>query len=360
MLVAGFFGTAPLRRWWSERQTSSATENALPTVTARRHIARDAEVSAPTVRILRGHRQLVAVVALACRGQCLFSADNVGEIRVWDFYSGETFTRIDARDLRLRRAILTPDGKHVIACGKDPAIRSWNGRTGEFVRDFRGHSAGVTAVRWIPGSRRFISSSFDSSLIIWDVDTGDIERRFGTAENAETVAPTTVEDLAQLTGHFTWIRDVVVLPDGKRAISAGNEGVLFTWNLETGTFVDRLVGHRTVIMGLALSHDGRYVASVGSDRELIVWDVEDGRLLRRWQHPREKLPAIAFTPDNRTLAVGGDDGILRVVDVQSAEERVQFEMGDAAITSLVISADLEAICGCADGLIRIQPIDTEK
>jgi WD40 repeat protein len=355
ILLAGWFSIAPWRRWSDERQSPAAIDHESPTATAQ-HNSQDQNESRSTERILRAHHQVVAVVALACRGQCLLSADTEGNIRVWDFYTGELLTKFDAPDLRLRRAILAPDGKQVIACGNDPTIRVWSGRTGKVLRDYRGHSAGVTAVRWIPGSRRFISSSFDSSLIVWDVDTGDIERRFGTAENAETLAPTTAQELAQLGGHITWVRDVVVLPDGKRALSAGNEGVVFIWDLQSGTITNRLVGHQTVIMALALSPDGRHVASLSSDRELIVWDLEDSQLLCRRQHRHEKPPAIAFTPDGRILAVGGDDGMLSLIDIQSSAINQESEIADAAITALAFTADSDVICGCADGLIRIRPI----
>ncbi len=147
-----------------------------------------------------------------------------------------------------------------------------------------------------------------------------------------------------------------MLPDGKRCISAGNDAVLFVWNLETGELLDRLVGHRTVIMGLALSPDGRFVASVGSDRELIVWDVAGSQILSRWPHPREMLPAMAFLRNRPTLAVSRDDGFVDLVDVQSAKKRRQIEIAEVAIMSLAFTPDSEMICGCADGTIRIWPL----
>jgi WD40 repeat protein len=360
LLVVGFFCAAVVQRGWREREIQTATEKSKPTVAARQPRAHDGAKTSPATRILRGHQNPVSVVAMGSQGQALLSGDTAGEIRVWDFYAGQQLSLIDAADLSLRRVILTPEGRHVIACGNNPTIRLWKLATGEFVRDFQGHTAGVTAVRWIPHSRRFISSSFDSSLILWNSDSGKIERQFGTAPNAREFAPNTLEELSHLEGHFTWIRDVVVLPDGQRGISAGNEAVLFVWDLETGHLVNRLVGHLTVVMGLALAADGRFVASLGSDREIIVWNIDESRILQRWQHPREKLPAFAFVPNTRTLAVGGDDGLVRFVDVESGGEQRKVEVTDVEINSLAFSFDSEIICGCADGLIRIRPIESEK
>jgi WD40 repeat protein len=310
------------------------------------------------LRVLRGHMEPVAVATFGRKRQSLLSADAGGTIRVWDFHAGQQLGTIDSPDLGLRRAIFTPDGKGVIGCGNNPRIRLWELETAALVREFRGHSATVTAVYWIPNSRRFISSSMDVSLIIWKADSGDIERQFGMAPNFPDAAPASLEDLARLDGHITWIRDVVVLPDGKRALSAGNEGVLFEWDLETGELVERFIGHRTVIMTLSLSPDGRYVASLGSDRELIFWDLDHGRAIHRWRHLSERSPAIGFLPDSTALAIGGEDGVVQVIDVRSGKETSQLEVADVGIVSLAFSAEAEIVCGCEDGLIRICPIAT--
>jgi WD40 repeat protein len=145
--VAGFFSVLAFQRWRREREFPAATEKSTPRVTSPQSGAQDRANTPPPARILHGHQNPVAVVTLASQGQALLSADTAGEIRVWDFYADEALSRIDASDLSLRRAILTPDGREIVACGNSPTICSWKAATGEFLRNFKDHSAGVTAVR---------------------------------------------------------------------------------------------------------------------------------------------------------------------------------------------------------------------
>jgi WD40 repeat protein len=290
----------------------------------------------------------------------MMTADPGDIIRTWEYHSRIPLEKINSVGLTLRRAILSPDATLVIACGNDPTIRAWERSTTKFLRNFHGHTGGVTTVRWIPRTRHLISSGLDSSLIIWNIDSGELLHRFGTATNAAEVEPKTADDLRLLDGHFTWIRDVVVLPKGDRAISAGNDSVLFVWDLETTTLTDRLVGHLAVIMALALSPDGRFVASVGNDKAVFVWQIGGAKILHRWSQPLATPPAVAFSTDGSVLAIGGDDGVIRLIDVQSGDEMNQLTTEGVAVTSLAFSAESELVAGCGDGTVRIYELSTAR
>jgi WD40 repeat protein len=235
----------------------------------------------------------------------------------------------------------------------------WKASSGEAVREFRGHTDLVSALDCVPGGDQFVSSSFDASLILWNMQNGKLIRQFGKASNTIVEASQAQTGQEQLNGHSTWIRAVVALPDGKRAVSAGNDRELFFWDLDTGTFVSRLVGHAAAVIALTLSPNGQLVASLGADNEIIVWDVEKRRLLRRSKHPSKEFPALAISPDSRLLALGDDAGIVRFVDLESGEERSKFETGGVGVTSLAFTPELEGteiVAGCADGTIRIWPL----
>ncbi len=308
-------------------------------------------------RTLHAHDKPVVSLSISHSGARLLSADTQGKIAAWDFHAGVPLVTIAAPSLGLRRAEFTSDGAHVLGCGGDPPIRMWDAKTGEMVRQFSGHNDVVSAIRGIPGKRQFVSASFDSALIVWDLATGDAIRRFGRATNAQDAAPQTADDLARLDGHFTWIRDIVVLPDRSQAISAGNDAVLFLWDLDTGALVKRLVGHRTVIMGLAVAPDGRTVASVGNDKEIIVWEIDTGRIIRRWEHSGEEPAAICFLRDSRALAISGQNGCIRIGDAATGTEYRRLETGEEYVTALAVTPDGEIVSGFANGMIKIWPAE---
>lgn len=322
-------------------------------------------------RVLKGHGAIVAVVAVSADGAQLLSADINDLICTWDRIAGTRLTTIESTGLGLRRAVFSPNSRYILACDNENGVRMWKASSGQAVRTFRGHSDLVSALHFVPGTDQFLSSSFDATLILWDMQTEKPIRQFGKVLNAKDgaqPAPSASEELnrpstGHATGHSTWIRAVVALPDGKRVVSAGNDGVVFLWDLETGTLVYRFEGHQGAIIGLTLAPDGRWLASLGADKEIIVWDVEQRKLLRRSKHPSHEFPAMEVSPDSRLLALGDDAGVIRLMDLESGAERSKIETGGIGVASLAFTPELEGaeiVAGCTDGTIRIWPLPLER
>ena len=55
--------------------------------------------------------------------------------------------------------------------------------------------------------------------------------------------------------------------------------------------------HAGTILSLAVSHDNKIVASAGDDGMVKLWDVETGRLLRDLMHNQYFVHSVAFSPN---------------------------------------------------------------
>jgi WD40 repeat protein len=73
--------------------------------------------------------------------------------------------------------------------------------------------------------------------------------------------------------------DVVVTPDGRRAVSSSRDRTLRLWDLESGRTLHTLEGHTDFVSGVALMPDCRRAVSSSGDRTLRVWDLESGQTL---------------------------------------------------------------------------------
>src|SRR5438270_851165 len=89
-------------------------------------------------------------------------------------------------------------------------------------------------------------------------------------------------------------------PTGRRSPSG-----IMTAPLCSGTKVASLAGHQKAVLVTTFSPDGKTLVTAGLDGTLKIWNLEtlSERAAPRW-HTGYVFSA-AFTPDGRTLAVGG-------------------------------------------------------
>ena len=72
------------------------------------------------------------------------------------------------------------------------------------------------------------------------------------------------------------VEAVVVTPDGRYAISGGEDGQIRKWEIATGETVRVFDGHQKGVTALALTPDGKSLVSGGGDKSLRLWDVATG------------------------------------------------------------------------------------
>ena len=112
------------------------------------------------------------------------------------------------------------DRDRALSASYDDTLRLWDLATGDTIRVLRGHSSWINHVVAFDRDRA-LSASWDHTLRLWDLATGDTIR--------------------VLQGHSGWVRHVVAL-DRDRALSASDDDTLRLCDLATGT-IRVLQGH---------------------------------------------------------------------------------------------------------------------
>ena len=85
--------------------------------------------------------------------------------------------------------------------------------------------------------------------------------------------------LHTLTGHSDSVLSVAVSPDGQTLVSGSYDKTIKIWNLNTGEEVRTLTGHRTSVWrqidegDVVISPDGQTLVSGNDDKTIKVWGV---------------------------------------------------------------------------------------
>jgi WD40 repeat protein len=135
---------------------------------------------------------------------------------------------------------------------------------------------------------------------------------------------------------------VAVDPDGRLIVSGGEDGVVRTWDLETGRPIRSIPGHSGPALSIAVSPDGQLLYSGGSDGKVKVWNSQTGEVLQiLWGHP-EGVGSVAPSSDGRYLATGGYNGTVKIWEREGAKmlrtpspEEERADPGPSRLGSLV-------------------------
>lgn len=108
------------------------------------------------------------------------------------------------------------------------------------------------------------------------------------------------------------------------------------------------------LQAVAWSPDGDTIAVAGDDGMIYLWDVATEQIRAALEHPGG-VTAIAWSPRSQALATGGDLGDLRIWDSQTAIQQVRVATPDGPICLVGWSpdGDLLATGGDAAADVRI-------
>jgi WD40 repeat protein len=133
----------------------------------------------------------------------------------------------------------------------------------------------------------------------------------------------TGSELRQFVGHEGIVNAVAFTPDGRFALSAGEEK-------DRDWFSAFALGVGPIANVLGASHPG--------DNTVRVWDVATGELVQTFKRPVAPVKDVAVLPDGKT-AVSADVQTLRVWDIASGKELSTVEGHMGALTCVAVHPD---------------------
>jgi len=290
-----------------------------------------------------GQKLRVNTMAISPDGKLLLTGDNDELLRIWDLVSGACIRSFSGHKHDIKSIVVTPDNSFAISAEQEQyedvyELHLWGldgigkvkakwalslpksftevkGAASESNRELDRAEAAFKA-----GNYKEAGKSLRKMQKIAGYERDprwlSLWRKTGS-QGGKAVSVLFEREIWQLKGHSEPIWTVACSSDGRLAASAGYEGVVQVWDLETGQSIHRLEGHDHPVGGLAFTPDNQQLFSSGNDHRLRLWDVQSGDEQRVFEGHKSILYGIDISPNGKWALSGGADRDIFLWDIAS-------------------------------------------
>ncbi|MER8578061.1 WD40 repeat domain-containing protein [Mesorhizobium sp. M1423] len=235
---------------------------------------------------------------------------------------------------------VAPDGHSIMSASTDRTIKLWDIDGKRLIRNLGVHKDMARTALFLPDGARALTAGDDGEIVLRQLSDGAVLHVFSSGENGG-------------------VNKLAISPDGRRAVSGHNTGTVIVWDLEKDTVLHVLSGHDWSISSVAVSPDGEQAISGSVDGTLKLWDLGTGKQLRSWHgHERGTYGAV-FTADGHHVVTGSGDYTVKLWDLDSGREVRRFDGHEGTVYALALSADgKRLLSGSLDGTARLWDMET--
>ena len=275
---------------------------------------------------------LLATAGLAQEGVCL-----------WQITEERCKTRLPVRDGQVRALAIHAAGNRLAVGTSLGLLTIWNLATALPEHVIMASSDQIRSLEFATDGRTLLSAGTEGSALLWDVASGQSIQRFTAgaplqdaildSARARVVLGTRNGELElwgldgkkqrSLPAHAEWIMDLAYHAPSARLASAGGNGEIAVWAIDTLQKLGAWRAHEGRVSSIDFSLAGDLLASAGEDGVVYLWHVGRREQLAKLAHHRGTARTVRFSPDGQFLASGGDDASVRLWDLSRLRESGQ-------------------------------------
>ncbi|ORY70610.1 WD40-repeat-containing domain protein [Leucosporidium creatinivorum] len=252
------------------------------------------------LRTFMGHSKAVHDVAFDSTGAQFLSSAFDRQMKLWDTETGACKQAFS--NGKIPYCIkFNPNNENVFLAGmSDKKIIQYDMRSGEIVQEYDQHLGPVNTITFVDENRRFLTSSDDKTMRLWDIDI-----------------PVAIKIIAEPSMHS--MPAIGKHPSNKWLAmqSLDNQILIFGADNFKQNRKKRFAGH--TVAGYAcepqFSPDGRFLSSGDSFGNLVLWDFKTCRIVSRLKAHSKALVSHAWLPHESSKVITSSwDGTMKLFD----------------------------------------------
>lgn len=292
-------------------------------------------------RTLRGHFGKVYAMHWSGDNTSLVSASQDGKLIVWNAMQNMKLQAIPLRSSWVMTCAFEQTNNSLVACGGLDNLCSIYKLTQQQVsrsyRELAAHDGYLSCCRFI-SDQQILTSSGDSTCILWDVETGTAKTTFVDHEG----------DVMSL--------DVQPNCDPNLFVSGSCDALAKVWDLRTAKCTMTFRGHASDINSVALGPDGKSVGTGSDDSSCKIFDMRCCAQICHFKGGDCGTTAVSFSKSGRLLFSGYDDYNCHAWDLFGSQEKSVYQLQghENRVSCLGVAPSGEALCtGSWDTTLKV-------
>lgn len=249
------------------------------------------------IRTYMGHKQAIRDVNFNNAGDQFLSASYDRFIKLWDTETGQAISRFTNKKMAFCCKFNPDDDKQnlIVAGTSANKIVCWDTRSGDIVQEYDRHLAAVNTITFVDKNRRFITTSDDKSLRVWEWNI-PVDMKYIADPSMHSMPAVTASPNGKWIACQALDNKICVFQVGERFKEMRKK--VFKGHMVAG-----------YACGLDFSPEMSYLISGDGDGKIFVWDWKTSKLLCKWKahddvcisvlwHPHEPSKVISASWDS--------------------------------------------------------------
>ena len=255
--------------------------------------------SGATAAVYRGHSQAVLCATLTKDDQFLATGDGKGDVILWDTQTGDSLRAFQKHRGPVWDVQFSHDQKKLVTVSWDGYAFIWQVETGELLKTLYFGDRSAFKVSFTPNDLYLVAALLDKKTEIFEIDTG--------------------RSIMELVGHADVVSEIVMIPKSNRALTTSWDGSARLWNLETGWMMAKYQAERPLHSAVVVAGKGKVLVA-GADHQIKVLKQANLEYEETLTGHESAVVSLLVNQQEDMLVSHSLDGVTKIWDLDKKQE----------------------------------------